>query len=147
MSWCFWLIFSPLINVVFRIAEKENVGWDFWLISFPIILAVNGLFFGGLGRTFATQRNRQRVGFWLGFFFGPSGWLLTLLLPPDFGRCPACGGALAGRYPVLAKGDNFRPPYESREHQRYIKEYLTGAPASPQGGGRPSVQFIHQITN
>ena len=29
--------------------------------------------------------------------------------------------------PVLAKGDNFRPPYESKERMRYIKEYLTGA--------------------
>jgi hypothetical protein len=49
--------------------------------------------------------------------------------------------------PVLAKGDNFRPPYETKERQRYIKEYLTGAPATAQGGGRPSVQFIRQMTN
>ncbi|MGA2258190.1 MAG: transglutaminase family protein [Thermoguttaceae bacterium] len=56
-------------------------------------------------------------------------------------------GEMLDTKPVLAKGDNFRPPYESRERQRYIKEFLTGAPASPQGGGRPSVQFIHQMTN
>ena len=56
-------------------------------------------------------------------------------------------GEMLDTKPILAKGDNFRPPYESKEHQRYIKEYLTAAPASPQGGGRPSVQFIHMMTN
>ena len=56
-------------------------------------------------------------------------------------------GEMLETKPVLAKGDNFRPPYDSHEHQRYIREYLTGAPATPQGGGRPSVQFIRQMTN
>jgi transglutaminase-like putative cysteine protease len=56
-------------------------------------------------------------------------------------------GEMLDTKPVLAKGDNFRPPYGSREHQRYVREYLTGAPASPQGGGRPSVQFIRQMAN
>jgi len=108
MSWYFWLIFFPLIDV-FLSVENENVGWDFWCISFPIILVLNGLSFGGLGGWFGTQRNRRQVGFWLGFFFGPSGWLLTLLLPPGtartipeqsgFGHCPTCGGILVGRFP------------------------------------------------
>jgi len=108
MSWYFWLIFFPLIDV-FLSVENENVGWDFWCISFPIILVLNGLFFGGLGGGFGTLRNRWQEGFWLGFFFGPSGWLLTLLLPPGtartipeqsgYGQCPTCGGVLVGPYP------------------------------------------------
>jgi hypothetical protein len=56
-------------------------------------------------------------------------------------------GEMLDTKPVLAKGDNFVAPYDSHEHQRYIKETLTGAPASPQGGGRPSVQFFHEMSN
>jgi transglutaminase-like putative cysteine protease len=55
-------------------------------------------------------------------------------------------GEMQDTRPVLFKGDNFRPPYNTKEQQRYISEYLTGAPAA-QGGGRPSVQFIRQMTN
>ncbi len=54
-------------------------------------------------------------------------------------------GEMLDTKPVLAKGDNFHPPWGGGP-QRYIREYLTGA-ATPRGGGRPSVQFIHQITN
>ena len=56
-------------------------------------------------------------------------------------------GEMLDTRPVLAKGDNFRPPYDSRERQRYVKEFLTAAAASPRGGGRPSVQFFHEMTN
>jgi transglutaminase-like putative cysteine protease len=55
-------------------------------------------------------------------------------------------GEMLDTKPVLAKGDNFVAPGK-REHQRYIREYLTGAAATPQGGGRPSVQFLHEMTN
>ena len=83
------------------------VGWFFVATIFGII----GLWFG-------NQRNRPNgpyEGFWLGFFLGPFGWLLALLLPGDhalvsgtaqtipeqsgYGRCPTCGGMLVGQYP------------------------------------------------
>ncbi len=56
-------------------------------------------------------------------------------------------GEMLDTKPVLGKGDNFRPPYGGKEPQRYIKEFLTGAAASPKGGGRPSVQFVREMTN
>jgi hypothetical protein len=56
-------------------------------------------------------------------------------------------GEMLDTKPVLAKGDNFSVPYEPRKHLPYPTETLTGAPASPQGGGQPSVQFIHQLAN
>ncbi len=54
-------------------------------------------------------------------------------------------GEMPDTKPVLAKGDNFSPP-QSREKQRYVRAYLNAAPAS-QGGGRPSVQFVGQLSN
>jgi len=58
-------------------------------------------------------------------------------------------GEMLDTRPILAKGDNFRPPYQSKgnERQRYIKEYLTASAASPQGGGRPSVSWVKGLTN
>lgn len=44
--------------------------------------------------------------------------------------------------PILQKGDNFRPPKNSKERQRYMAEYLTGAPMP--GGGKPQVKFIRE---
>ncbi len=75
-----------------------------------IPLVIIGVVCGCIGVWFGDQRNRPQAGFWLGLFFGPFGWLLTLLLPTDnsgqatasprgFGQCPTCGGALAGQYP------------------------------------------------
>jgi uncharacterized membrane protein YsdA (DUF1294 family) len=102
MSWYFWFIFCPLIDVLgfaLGLAERENAGWDMWLISFPIMLMLTGIVFGSLGSWFGTQRNRRQAGFWLGCFFGPSGWLLTLLLPPGTGNRPGDGGKLGTCYP------------------------------------------------
>lgn len=42
----------------------------------------------------------------------------------------------------LQKGDNFRPPKNGYERQRYMAEFLTGVPAP--GGGKPQVKFIRQ---
>ena len=58
-------------------------------------------------------------------------------------------GEMLDTRPILAKGDNFRPPYDSKgkERQRYIKEFLTAAAASPQGGGRPTVNWVKGLTN
>jgi tetratricopeptide (TPR) repeat protein len=81
------------------------------LLFIGFVCGCIGLWFGGL-------RNRETAGFWLGFFLGPFGWLLTLLLPAEtsgqappseiartipeqrgIGRCPTCGGGLVGLYP------------------------------------------------
>jgi hypothetical protein len=43
--------------------------------------------------------------------------------------------------PVLQKGDNFRPPWNRRDRQRYLAEHLTGT------GGRPRVQFVRKMLN
>ncbi len=50
---------------------------------------------------------------------------------PDFGGIPEYR-------PILQKGDNFRPPYDRSERQRYLAEHLTGT------GGRPQVKFIRK---
>ena len=51
-------------------------------------------------------------------------------------------GGISELRPILQKGDNFRPPKNSHERQRYMAEYLTGSP-SP-GGGKPQVKFIRE---
>lgn len=45
--------------------------------------------------------------------------------------------------PVLQKGDNYRPPWNSRDRQRYLSEYLTGMPTP--GGGKPQVRFVREL--
>jgi len=56
--------------------------------------------------------------------------------------CQAAGtrafGEMPEYRPILQKGDNFRPPYNRRDRQRYLAEHLTGA------GGRPRVKFIRE---
>jgi hypothetical protein len=54
-------------------------------------------------------------------------------------------GEMPETKPILAKGDNFRPPYNPKEHERYIREYLTGAPM--QNGGKPTVKFVRELVN
>ena len=49
------------------------MGWTF----FWIICAVFGIVGGILG----SSVNKGRLGFLLGFFFGPIGWVIVLLLP------------------------------------------------------------------
>ena len=60
--------------------------------------------------------------------------------------CQAAGarefGGISELRPILQKGDNFRPPKNSKQRQRYMSEYLTGSPMP--GGGRPQVQFLRQ---
>jgi len=60
--------------------------------------------------------------------------------------CQAAGarefGGITELRPILQKGDNFRPPKNSRERQRYMAEYLTGTPTP--GGGKPQVKFIRE---
>ncbi len=57
--------------------------------------------------------------------------------------CQAAGsrefGGITEFRPVLQKGDNFRPPHNVRDRQRYLAEHLTGT------GGRPKVRFIREL--
>ncbi len=59
--------------------------------------------------------------------------------------CQAAGsrafGGIPETKPVLSKGDNFRPPYNRRDRQRYPAEHLTGK------GGRPRVRFIREAVS
>jgi len=48
-------------------------------------------------------------------------------------------GEMSALRPILEKGDNFRPPWDRRDVQRYLREDLTGA------GGRPRVKFIREM--
>ncbi len=48
-------------------------------------------------------------------------------------------GGINETRPILQKGDNFRPPYNRHDRQRYLAEYLTGA------GGKPQAKFIRQL--
>lgn len=59
--------------------------------------------------------------------------------------CQAAGsrefGGITELRPVLQKGDNFRPPHNPRDRQRYLAEHLTGS------GGRPRVRFIRELVD
>jgi hypothetical protein len=48
-------------------------------------------------------------------------------------------GGINDTRPILQKGDNFRPPYNRHDRQRYLAEYLTGS------GGKPQAKFIRQV--
>jgi hypothetical protein len=66
--------------------------------------------------------------------------------------CQAAGsrefGGITELRPILQKGDNFRPPKTSKDskdvkkRQRYMAEYLTGAPTP--GGGNPECRFVRE---
>jgi len=62
--------------------------------------------------------------------------------------CSPGGGRAFGEMqdtrPILEKGDNFKPLYNGRDHQRYLTEFLSGSPGR-QGGGKPQVQFVRQM--
>ena len=59
--------------------------------------------------------------------------------------CQAAGtrafGGIPEYRPILQKGDNFRPPYDRSERQRYLAEHLTGT------GGKPKVKFIRKTVS
>ena len=56
--------------------------------------------------------------------------------------CQAAGsrsfGGIPEQRPILQKGDNFRPPWNKRQRQRYLAEHLTGT------GGQPRVKFVRE---
>jgi len=51
-------------------------------------------------------------------------------------------GEMPDLRPILQKGDRFIPPWDRREVQRYMTEYLTGAQFP--GSGQPVVRFIRE---
>ena len=57
--------------------------------------------------------------------------------------CQAAGsrefGGITETRPILQKGDDFRPPWNRRDRQRYLAEHLTGA------GGRPQCRFVRKL--
>jgi hypothetical protein len=61
--------------------------------------------------------------------------------------CQAAGsrafGGIPELRPILQKGDNFRPPWSPREHQRFLAENLTGGQAA--GAGKPRAKFIREM--
>jgi hypothetical protein len=61
--------------------------------------------------------------------------------------CQAAGsrafGGMPETKPILAKGDNFRPPYNTKERKRYLAEYLKGVPTP--GGGAPQCRFVRDL--
>lgn len=46
-------------------------------------------------------------------------------------------GGITDPRPIVEKGDSFRPPYNRRDKQRFLSEYLTAS-----GTGRPTAKFI-----
>lgn len=46
---------------------------------------------GLIGALVGYSKERLRSGFWLGFAFGPMGWLVTWFFPRLAGRCHGCG--------------------------------------------------------
>jgi hypothetical protein len=52
-------------------------------------------------------------------------------------------GAMPDRLPILQKGDNFHPPYDRRDQQRYMAVHVSVA----QTAGKPKVTFIHKTVS
>ncbi|MBN2580760.1 MAG: transglutaminase domain-containing protein [Pirellulales bacterium] len=52
-------------------------------------------------------------------------------------------GGISELRPILQKGDNFAPPHNPRDRQRYLAEHLTGTPTP--GGGNPRVRFVREL--
>jgi len=50
-------------------------------------------------------------------------------------------GAIDELRPILQKGDNFKNPENTKEHQRYVTEYFTAAGR----GEKPSVKFVSEM--
>jgi hypothetical protein len=57
--------------------------------------------------------------------------------------CEAAGtrsfGGIPNLSPILQKGDNMHPAYNTRDRQRYLAHHLTGT------GGRPRVKFVRKV--
>jgi hypothetical protein len=60
--------------------------------------------------------------------------------------CQAAGtrafGEMPDAKPILQKGDNFRPPWKPRDHQRYLAEFLTESQSA--ASSKPRVNFVRK---
>lgn len=53
-----------------------------------------GLIFGLLGVLIGRVKNRRLAGFVFGLLLGPLGWLIVLVGPNLYPKCPECGGVV-----------------------------------------------------
>lgn len=60
----------------------------FFALSWMVLFVL----FGIIGFNLGAKKDRPNAGFLLGAFFGPIGWIVSLLLPYTGGRCPECRG-------------------------------------------------------
>ena len=70
------------------------VNFDF---EFFLVFVISALIFGGIGFAVGKSRGRGPLGFLLGTFFGPLGWIVVLLLAPEGRKCPECLGIVPGQ--------------------------------------------------
>ena len=81
--------------------------------------------------------------------------LLSRVLPEDakgeghWFPCDVAGKRAFGEMPdsrlILEKGDNFRPPYKSRERLSFLNEHLEYK--GPKGTATPRVSFVREAVN
>jgi hypothetical protein len=57
-----------------------------------LVYIVGGLIGAAIGAAIGARKNRTGFGLLIGFIAGPIGWLIVLLLPSNFPKCPACKG-------------------------------------------------------
>lgn len=57
-----------------------------------LVLIVGCLIGAAIGAAIGARKNRTGFGLVVGFIAGPIGWLIVLLLPSNFPKCPACKG-------------------------------------------------------
>ncbi|HTJ77957.1 MAG TPA: hypothetical protein VL357_03100 [Rariglobus sp.] len=69
---------------------------DIFTPEYIVAVLFFALFGGLLGRWLGKSKNREIHGFMLGFFIGPIGWILVLLLPEIPKPAPAAKRPLPG---------------------------------------------------
>jgi len=57
-------------------------------IGFVLILLLGAIISGAIGAFLGGSVNKGMAGFWLGFFLGPIGWIIVLLLPRETSNRP-----------------------------------------------------------
>ena len=57
-------------------------------IGFVLIILIGAIVSGVIGTFLGGSVNKGTAGFWLGFFLGPIGWIVVLLLPRETSNSP-----------------------------------------------------------
>ena len=74
-----------------------------------LVVIVLIIIFACVGAYIGTFRDRVTAGVWLGLFFGPLGWIITLLLEDRRLKCPECRGLIeSGAWRCKNCGVDFR---------------------------------------